>query len=210
MDAGSIERLELRAGEKVTAAHVAALDRSISKNAGLPGVGVRRKVFPWGTTYSYHGTGGGGGSAPVFAPQVEIIDRDTAAVRWDGPRALIGGVAPTIDAKEIFETLPETGLRPALLVTRGQFGPLGECGIYFRVTVGGDDFSARTVIPVAAPTLPSREAHQADCLALFLRLRAGIVSYEEDDDRELFSAQGFLAINRRASGIFEPLFWARF
>jgi hypothetical protein len=203
-----IDRLELRHGEKVTAEHINALDRAIARHRGVPGVRVRRHIWPWGTSYSYHGTGGSG-SAPVFQPVVNVLDRDTVEVRWDGPRTLIGGVAPTIDDVEIFETDERTGQRPALLVTRGDFGEQGECGIYLRVTVDAD-FRAKIVTPIAAPTLPDRAAYQADCLALFLRLRGGSITYNEEDDRELFSAQGFFAVLRRPTGIFEPLFWAKF
>jgi hypothetical protein len=204
----SIERLELRHGEKVTAEHLNALDRAIARSRYLPGPRVRRRVWPWGTSHSYYGHGGTG-SAPVFQPVVNVLDRDTAEVRWDGPRATIGGVAPTIDDVEIFEKDEATGQRPALLVQRSDFGDQAECGIYFRVTVG-TDFRAKSVTPIAAPSLPDRAAYQADCLALFLRLRAGSITYNEEDDRELFSSQGFFAVLRRPSGIFEPLFWAKF
>lgn len=211
MDAGSIERLELRQGETVTAAHINALDRAIARSAGRAGVGVRRRVYPFGTSYSYRGSGGGG-SAPVFEPAVTLLDADTAEVRWDGPRALIGGVAPTIGEVEIFEEDPVTGLRPALTVTRDSFNAIGECGIYFRVTADpGDGYRAKTVTPIASPGMPPAEKYLGYCLALFLRLRAGTISYEEDDDRELFSSQGFLAIRvREATGIFQSLFWSRF
>lgn len=206
MDAGSLDRLELRHGERVTAEHVNLLDRNIAKNAGLPGRGVRRHIWPWGTSHSYHG-GGSTGSAPVFQPDVAIRDPDTAEVRWSGPRALINGVAPTIGTLEIFETDPDTGLRPVLIVDRGVFNAAGECGVYFRIEVEPVNFGITKITPVAAPPPPATERLIAHKLALHLRLRAGRVSYEEDDDRELFSSLGFFAVQRRSGGNFAPLFW---
>lgn len=207
MDGGSIERLELRQGEPVNAAHVAQLDRAIVRNTGLPGARVRRRVWPWGTAHSYHGGSGGAASSPVFQPEVALLDADSAEIRWGGPRALIGGVAPTIDDVEIFTEDAETGLRPALLVKRESFTAAGECGVYFRVEVdAGDNFRAQKITPVALPPPPPTLPFIAHKLALHLRLRAGVVSYVEEDDRALFFALGFFAVERRASGVFEPIF----
>lgn len=212
MNADSVERLFLKRGERVTDAHVRALDRAIAGTAKLGGIGTRRRVLPWGTITSFAGRGGGGADAPVFRPEVSILEGGEAAeVRWSGPRALIGGIVPTIVDAEIFTEDPVTGLRPALRVERAQCSEAGECGIFFRVEVNrADDFRAATVTPIAAPALPPREPGIAHKLALFLRLRRDRLSYIETDDRELFSSQGFLAILRRDSGIFEPLFWATF
>ena len=215
MDAGSIERLELKAGERVTAAHVAQLDRAVAKNAGLPGLRVRRRVYPWGTSHSFYGNGGGLASAPVFRPDVTIA-ADSAEVRWSGPRALIGGLAPVLGKDgggqdvEIFAEDAQTGLRPALMVPRTAFDPATlACGIYFKVTTTAG-FDALRVEPVARAALPGREPFTAYKLALFLRLRDGQPSYEEDKDRELFCSQGFLAVQQRPNGRFEALFWAQF
>ncbi len=208
MDAGSIERLELRNGEPVNAAHVVALDRAITKNASLPGVHVRRRVFPWGTCHSYHASGSGGlASAPAFEPDVTIVDSQTAEVRWNGPRALINGVAPRIDGHEIFTEDEETGARPALTVGRDAFNAAGECGVYFRCEVDPQNFGIFKITPVALPPPPATEKLVAHKLALHLRLRAGAMSYDEDDDRELFSSLGFYAVSRRATGVFTALWW---
>ena len=208
MDAGAFDRLELPIGTVVTAEHVNLLDRAISRGNRLPGVRVRRHIWPWGTSHSYHGgSGGGGASAPAFEPEVSILDQDSAEVRWTGPRALINGVAPTIGDAEIFDVNPETGERPALRVSRGDFSASGECGIYFRCDVESSDFGIVKITPVALPPPPPTEKLVAHKLALFLRLRAGAVSYNEEDDRELFSSLGFFAVQRRATGVFSPLFW---
>ena len=206
MDAGAFDRLELPAGTMVTAEHVNLLDRAISRANQLPGVRVRRHIWPWGTSHSYHG-GGGGASAPAFEPAVAILDADSAEVRWDGPRALINGVAPTIGELEIFDEDPDTGERPVLRVNRADFGATGECGIYFRCEVDALNFEIAKITPVALPPPPPPEKLVAHKLALFLRLRGGSVSYNEEDDRELFSSLGFFAVQRRASGVFSPLFW---
>jgi hypothetical protein len=209
MDGGSIERLELAPGAKVTGAHVAQLDRTIAQNQGLRGLRVRRRQYPWGIHHSYSGLNGGGDS-PIFAPDVSFRGDGTAEVRWSGPRALIGGVAPTIEKAEIFTEDDQTGLRPVLLVDPTLYGSdTGECRIYFQVTTY-DDFSAKVVTPVAMSGKPVVQAFTGYKLALFLRMRGGAPSYLEDADREMFCGQGFLAINQRAGGKFESLFWATF
>lgn len=210
MDAGSIERLLLKQAQKPTDRNVRALDAALARSQKLPGLGVRQRVLPWGTITSYDGgRGGGGGDAPVFRPVVSIL-ADRAEIGWSGPRALIGGVVPTISDKEIMEVDPATGQRPVLKVPLAEFADAEEIGIFFRVTADpADDYRARTVEPVALPRLPAPAPHLAHTLALFLRRRAGRLSYDESDDRELFCGQGFLAVNRRQNGVFTPLFWAR-
>ena len=207
MDAGAFDRLELRTGEPVTAAHINQLDRTIERSRSLRGAHVRRREWPWGTSHSYHGSGGGSASTPIFEPRVALLDRDTAEVRWDGPRALINGIAPTIGKREIFDEDPETGERPALVVKRESFSALGECGIYFRCEVEPLNFGVVKVTPVALPPPPPTEKLVAHKLALFLRLRGGVVSYEEADDRALFSNLGFFAVLRHPNGTFAPLFF---
>ena len=212
MDTGSLERLKLKNGQPVTAAHVMALDRQIVRNNALLGSGVRRRVFPWGTTRSYFGRGGGTGSAPVFQPEVET-SKDGAEVRWSGPRALIGGLAPVIGtddkAPEIFTEDADTGLRPAFKVTKNDFGAGDSLGIYFKLTTD-PYFNPLKVEPIASAAAPLPQPFTGFKLALFLRLRAGAITYEEADDRVLFSSQGFLAIDAAKSGRFKALFWATF
>jgi len=212
MDEGSIERLELKAGEEVLGWHVTLLDRAITRNNRLPGRNVRRRVYPWGTTSRYVGNDGVG-SSPIFQPDVSFLSGGDVEVRWSGPRALIGGVAPTINKQEIFTDDPQTNLRPALTVSSKDFDPdTGECGIYFRVTAGSETgYTPSLVTPIASPGLPKAAPKFGHKLALFLRMRDGQPSYNEDDDRELFCSQGFLAVQIHvASGLFESLFWGTF
>lgn len=206
MDAGQVERLFLRNGEQPTPSHLARLEALTAQNTQLRSASVRRRILPWGTHTHFSGQGGRG-TAPVFAPDVTITG-STALVRWSGPRALIGGVAPKIKDREIFADDPATGLRPALEVTEKDFNELGECSVFFRVEVD-EDFRAKTVEPIASPKLPLPSPHNGYCLALFLRMRGGAMDYDEDTDRQLFTAQGFFAATRRPNGVFESLFWAR-
>jgi hypothetical protein len=119
-------------------------------------------------------------------------------------------VVPTIDGKEIFAVDPETGARPFLEVPFANFAGKDEISIFFKVTADPlDDFRAGVVTPIALAKLPAPAPHVAHALALFLRRRGESFSYQEPDDRALFSAQGFLAVNRRQNGQFTPLFWAR-
>ena len=204
----SFDRLKVKRGAPVTSWFADALQKAIERTHTLSGPHTRRKITPWGTHTSVIASDGTGDSA-VFRPAVKVKN-GLAEVRWSGPRALIGGVAPTIGGKEIFTPLGD-GQRPALYVSAKDFGPLGECGIYFRCTADpADDFRLVTVTPVAAPSLPPHEARVAHKLALFLRLRHNRITYVEDADRELFCSQGFLAILTREGGSFEPLFWAKF
>jgi hypothetical protein len=210
MESG-IERLTIRHGETPTARHLRQLDAAIARCARLGGRGVAQRVWPWGTSSVFRGSGGGGaGSAPVFEPAVSILSADVAEVRWEGPRALIGGVAPVLEGSEIFTEDLDTGLRPAITVTREQFSAEGECGIYFRATLDHSEFRVLSVTPFASPVLPVRAPWEACKLALFLRVRNGAITYAEEDDRELFSSQGFFAVQRRTSGLCEPLWWAMF
>jgi hypothetical protein len=213
MDEGSIDRLTLKHGEPVTANHLAQLDRNIARNKALRGAGVRRRQYPWGTTLSYFGQDGIG-SAPVFQPDVSFDAQGTASVRWSGPTALIAGLVPTLGDGDspptIFTPDPKTGLFPALSVPRTQYSPLGECGIYFKVTVSQGDFVPIKVQPVAFPPATKVEAYTAYKLALFLRIRSNQPSYDEAEDREMFSSQGFLAVLQQQSGKFTPLWWATF
>ena len=218
MDAGSIENLELKRGEVVTAAHVNQLDRAIVRNNSLPGLRVRRRQYPWGVSYSAYGVPGVG-SSPIFQPDVTIT-RTGAEVRWDGPRALIGGVTPQMPSvaglppkftdPQIFTEDEKTGQRPALIVPLEAFSKeTGECRVYFKVTVGSD-FRALSAHPVALPGQPVVEAKAAHKLALFLRIRDGSPSYIEELDREMFCGQGFMAVGQKPSGKFEALWWASF
>lgn len=204
------DRLFIRQGAVVTDAHLRALDAAIARATPRPSAGTRLTITPDGYHRSYSGAPGGA-SSPVFRPAVSLVNGG-ALVRWSGPRALIGGVVPTIGDVEIFATDPATKARPHLEVTAADVNEHGECGIYFRVEVDrADDFRVRAVLPVASAQLPPpKEPGIAYCLALFLRTRGGRLTYVEDDDRELFSNQGFFAANRRTDGTFEPLFWARF
>lgn len=205
----SVEGLELRNGERVTAAHVDALDRRIARNGSRPGVRVRRVQRPWGTSFCSSAIGGVGDS-PIFRPAVDFRADGTAEVRWSGPRALIGSVAPTIGKAEIFAEDAQTGLRPALVVSPTLYGKeTSECLVYFKVTTW-PDFTAKTVTPVALAARPAAEAYTAYKLALFLRKRDGAPSYLEEDDRVMFCGQALLAIQRRPSGKFEALFSATF
>lgn len=208
MDGGSIERLNLKAGESVTAAHVVRLDRKITQNSGLPGVRVRRRQFPWGTHYNTSGDFGLG-SAPQFQPNVNFIDNGVAEVRWDGLEAMIGGVVPTIQGTKIF-TEDKDGARPALVVPRTSYSADGECLIYFKLTVFQSSFVPQLVEPVALKAPPLPEPYTAYKLALFLRLRDGSPSYDEQADRTLFCGQGFMAVNIKPDGKFESLWWAKF
>lgn len=207
VDAGNVDRLVVKTGATPTARDVRALDTAIDRTVKLPGIGVRRRVLPWGTITNYSGSRAGSGSAPIFRPAVRIL-KDTAEVRWSGPRALIGGVAPAFGKIEIFDG-KEIRSRPAVMISDNEVNAIGEVGIYFRVQVD-TDFQIRTVTPIASADLPDREPYVAHKLALFLRIRRGKLSYVETDDRELFSGQGFLAVLRRTTGLFEPLFWAKF
>lgn len=213
MDGGSIERLTVKTGEAATAGHLAQLDRKITQNAGLRARGVFRRQFPWGRHDNTRGEVGIG-SAPQFEPDV-TFEKDVAEVRWNGPTALIGGVPPTIGddpakAPRIFDADKKTGLRPALSVDRTKYNAMGECGIYFKVTVYPSSFVPQYVQPVALKALPPPEPYTAYKLALFLRIRDGAPSYDEADDRALFCGQGFMAVKIKPDGRFEPLWWAKF
>lgn len=204
-----VERLKVKAGEMPTAAHVRALDVGIRRSAVLRGARIRRRQFPWGTHHNSSGEFGTGDS-PIFQPDVSFHADGTAEVRWNGPRALIGGVAPSIDGKEIFLDDPETGFRPVLVVPPTAYGEeTNECRICFKVTTW-DDFTAKLVVPVFQKERGAAEPKTAYKLALFLRKRDGAPSYIEEDDRVLFCGQGMLATERRASGTFEALFFATF
>jgi len=208
MDEGSIERLQLRHGEKVTAAHVNQLDKAIARNTALYGAGVRRRVFPWGTSRRFYARSGIG-SAPQFQPNVTFLDKGVAEVRWDGPESMIGGVVPTINGAKIF-TPGQDGTLPALTVPRTSYSDQGECLIYFKLTVFQSSFEPSKVEPVALPAPPLLEPYTGYKLALFLRLRDGNPSYDEQADRSIFCGQGFMAVNIKPDGRFESLWWAKF
>ncbi|MEQ1862648.1 MAG: hypothetical protein ABMA13_22235 [Chthoniobacteraceae bacterium] len=201
-----IERLTLKAGEKITTAHLHQLDSAIARQTPLRGLGVRTRRLPWGTIRNYQASHPGAASAPVFRPQV-TTGAQIAEIRWSGPRGLIGGLAPTKGGVEIFDD--RKGNRPSIVISKAEFGDGDQCGIWFRV-VTDEKFKVRLVEPFAAPSLPAVKPFIAYKLALFLRLRGGRITYSEAEDRELFCSQGFLAINRGEHGIFDPLFWAIF
>lgn len=199
MDAGSIERLLVRHGEKLTIKLLQGLDALIARNTPLRGLNTRVRILPWGTIRSSTATGGRTLSAPLFRPAVRVGPA-AAFVQWTGPRALIGGVAPTIEGVEIFTE--RDGRRPGIFVARSDFEN-GEVGIYFRVTVDpADDFRVRRVEPVAHAKLPPPQPFIAHKLALFLRIRGNAISYKEDDDRALHCGVTFLAVNPRPDGRF--------
>ena len=108
----SFDRFIVKRGAPVSPWFADALQRAIERSRSLAGPHTRRKVTPWGTHTSVIAADGDG-AIDVFRPSVKITG-DSAEVRWTGPRALIGGVAPTINDKEITsidETTKLTGGR---------------------------------------------------------------------------------------------------
>lgn len=201
----SLDNLRVKQGETVTPQHVNALADAVERSRRLPSPNTRRKEFPWGTHVTST-TRGGASSHPVFRPAVSIANGE-ARVSWTGPRALIGGVAPTIEKIEIFANDPATRKKPFLTVRKESFSEIGECGIYFRISApAAAAYRAVTVTPIASPTLPVTEPFFAHKLALFLRIRRGKISYVEEEDRELFSSIAFTAALVTPAGRFEPIF----
>lgn len=206
MNAERVERLFLKNGEEPTDEHLRALDRLIDSREGLRTTGLRRRVLPWGTHTHIEGDAGGVLSMPKFRPSVTITG-EGALVRWSG-EGLIAGLPPKVGETSIFAADDGTGHRPAFAATLAMFEGADQLGIYFQVETSPGFVPLRVTV-AAFPALP-RVPWQAHKLALFLRLRGGKLSYREDDDRQLFSSQRFEAINRRSTGLFEPLWWPTF
>lgn len=197
MRAPPIERLILKNGEPVTAAHVTQL-AALTTRTFEPGVNVRQRVLPWGTIQNYDAKGGGFVS-PYFAPTVSRSEDEGFSVSWQ--RGLIEGVEPTIEGVPISGDR-EKGTIPAFKVPKSAFGDAGEALVYFRLHLG-EGYGITKIEPFAAPETPTIQPFLADKLALII--------YEDGSFwRALVSNQGHLAINRRAGGLAQHIFWARF
>ena len=196
MRAESVERLFLKNGEQPTSSHVQQLSHALTLHTLEPGVNVRRRVLPFGTVLSYDAKGGGFVS-PYFAPTV-TKSGESFSVTWQ--KGLIEGVEPTI------ANVPISGDRdgkvPSFEIPAHAFGDAGEALVYFRLHLG-TGYGITKIEPFAAAETPRLQPYTADKLAL-------IVYPDGSHWRALVSNQGHLAINRRAGGLAQHIFWARF
>ena len=183
----SIERLTLKRGEEVTAAHINALSAAVSHTQSS-GIGVRKRILPWGTITHYDG-GGSGGTSPIFAPSVTPA-KDGFRVGFE--LGLIAGVEPSIDGIGLSQKDAE-GKRPTLFIPRESIDPIHGIGVYFRVSYNRD-WQAERAEPIASVAPPKQQAwtfHKLACTVF----ADGVVQ------RWLYFNVGIESFNRGADGI---------
>jgi len=201
MDPGAIERLLVKQGEEVGADKVRRLESLIARQSVLPSPSVRQRRLPWGTINSYRAGAGGGGTSPIFAPQVTRQGKDGFRVTWE--RGLIEGVEPQIDGEPISGKRAANGnpgKPPSFFVPADAFKN-GEAKVYFRGTIS-PGWVITKMGPFASPDVPKQKPWTCDKLALLLFSDGTFW-------RALYSNQAHLAINRRTDGTAQHLFWAR-
>lgn len=191
----SIERLILKRGEPVTAAHVNALSAAASQQQSS-GRNVRKRVLPWGTITHFAG-GGSGGVSPIFSPNVSPA-KDGFRVGFE--LGLIAGVEPSIGGIGISQKDAE-GKRPTLFIPREMFAERGEVGVYFRVSYNRD-WQAEKAEPIASVTPPKQAAWTFHKLA-------AIVFADGSYFRALYFNLGIESINRGTDGTAKHLPYAQ-
>jgi hypothetical protein len=183
----SIERLTLKRGEEVTAAHINALSAAVSQTQSS-GIGVRTRELPWGQIRHFDG-GGSGGTSPIFAPNVSPA-KDGFRVGFE--LGLIAGVEPSIDGIGISKKDAE-GKRPTLFIPRESIDASHGIGVYFRVTYNRD-WQAEKAEPIASVAAPKQQPWTFHKLAC-------IVFADGSFFRTMYWNEGIEAYNRGADGI---------
>lgn len=156
----SFDNFPLRNFEPVTARHINALAAAVERDA-RPGRNIRQRVFPFGTINNYDG-GSGGGTSPIFAPNVT---REKDGFRVGFELGLIAGVEPSIGGVGISKKTEE-GKRPTLFIPRELVDPIHGIGVYFRVTYSRD-WQATFAEPIASVEAPRQQSwtfHKLACI----------------------------------------------
>ncbi len=183
----SIERLTLKRGEPVTPAHFNALSAAVSQPQSS-GIGVRKRILPYGTITHFDG-GGTGGTSPIFAPNVTPA-KDGFRVGFE--LGLIAGVEPSIDGIGLSKKDAE-GKLPTLFIPRESIDASHGIGVYFKVTYNRD-WQAEKAEPIASAAAPKQAAWAFHKLAC-------IVFADGSVFRCLYWNEGVEAYNRDADGI---------
>ena len=202
----STANLAVGKGEAVSPEKFNALRSSIEERRNLlPGVGIRERVFPWGTIRSFEATLSG------FTPTIWAA----SIYRWGGKyqltlgRGLVNGIEPVIavDGADVPISGDATGAIPRLEFSKDDFDSTGQALLYLKVELdsggGSGEWSVKRVSPVVL-SAPGGAAWTAYKLIGFLLLRGGAVKYKQ---MCFFNLGLGTLYDRKASGIARWVWW---